>query len=153
MKFALTFVVFLILNFGALCIGTFLMNNGPDSSWYTALKQAPWTPPGWVFGAAWTCVMVFFSVYMTFLYQNLKSQKVYLLYGVQFLLNISWNFIFFNQYQTVLGLLNIVALLGLMLYFLIGFKSQLKNYRFFVLPYIIWLILAGSLNCYIVIFN
>lgn len=153
MRFALTFVIFLILNFGGLGIGTLLMNNGPYSYWYTSLEQAPWTPAGWVFGAAWTCVMIFFSVYMTFLYQNLNTKKVCLLYGIQFLLNISWNYIFFNQHQIGLGLLNIVLLLMLTVYFFVAFKSILKHFRFFILPYCLWLIMATSLNLYIVIYN
>lgn len=52
MKFTGTLILFLVLNFGALGIGTILMDNGPQSLWYTSLNQAPWTPMGWVFGAA-----------------------------------------------------------------------------------------------------
>ncbi|MGC6437780.1 MAG: TspO/MBR family protein [Flavobacteriaceae bacterium] len=153
MRFALTFIVFLILNFSALSIGTLLMNNGPDSEWYTSLQQAPWTPVGWVFGAAWTCVMIFFSVYMTFLYQNLRANKVYILFCSQYILNVLWNFIFFNQKETFWGLIIILILLLLTFYFLIAFKTILKNYRLFVLPYCIWLLMAASLNLYIVIYN
>jgi tryptophan-rich sensory protein len=83
------------------------MNNGATSDWYLNLNKAPWTPAGWVFGAAWTSVMLFFSVYMTFLYQNLKTQKVILLYSVHLLFNISWNFIFMNKHMTILGLIDI----------------------------------------------
>ena len=52
------FLIFLTANFGALGIGTILMNEGPTSNWYTSLNQAPWTPSGWVFGAAWTTIML-----------------------------------------------------------------------------------------------
>ena len=153
MKFASTFIFFLGLNFGALFLGNILMNNGTTSDWYFNLNKAPWTPPGWVFGAAWTSVMLFFSVYMTFLYQNLKTQKVILLYSLHLLLNISWNFIFMNKHMTMLGLLDISLLTILMFYFLIGYNKILNNIRFFVLPYCIWLLIATSLNLYIVIYN
>jgi tryptophan-rich sensory protein len=153
MKFALTFIFFLGLNFGALFLGNFLMNNGATSDWYLNLNKAPWTPAGWVFGAAWTSVMLFFSVYMTFLYQNLKTQKVILLYSVHLLLNISWNFIFMNKHMTILGLIDISLLTILIFYFLIGYNKILNNMRFFVLPYCIWLLIATSLNLYIVIYN
>ena len=53
-------LLFLILNFGGLAIGSWLMNGGPLSEWYTELNQAPWTPPGLIFGIAWTLVMFFF---------------------------------------------------------------------------------------------
>ena len=64
MKFYIRVAIFLIINFGALGIGSILMDNGPQSSWYTNLNQAPWTPPGWVFGFAWTTIMFCFSIYM-----------------------------------------------------------------------------------------
>ena len=153
MKFALTFIFFLGLNFGALFLGNILMNNGATDDWYLNLNKAPWTPAGWVFGAAWTSVMLFFSVYMTFLYQNLKTQKVILLYSVHLLLNISWNFIFMNKHMTILGLIDISLLTILIFYFLIGYNKILNNMRFFVLPYCIWLLIATSLNLYIVIYN
>jgi tryptophan-rich sensory protein len=153
MKFTSTFIFFLGLNFGALFLGNILMNNGATSDWYINLNKAPWTPAGWVFGAAWTSVMLFFSVYMTFLYQNLKIQKVILLYSVHLLLNISWNFIFMNKHMTILGLIDISLLTILIFYFLIAYSKILNNMRFFVLPYCIWLLIATSLNLYIVIYN
>lgn len=153
MKFTSTFIFFLGLNFGALFLGNVLMNNGATSDWYLNLNKAPWTPAGWVFGAAWTSVMLFFSVYMTFLYQNLKIQKVILLYSVHLLLNISWNFIFMNKHMTILGLIDISLLTILIFYFLIAYSKILNNMRFFVLPYCIWLLIATSLNLYIVIYN
>ena len=52
--------LFLLLNFGALAIGSYFMNNGPQSNWYLTLNKAPWTPPGWVFGVAWTTIMICF---------------------------------------------------------------------------------------------
>jgi len=51
-------LLFLIINFGGLALGSYLMNDGPNSTWYNDLNQAPWTPPGWVFGAAWTVIMI-----------------------------------------------------------------------------------------------
>ena len=146
-------IIFLLINFGGLYLGSLFTNSGVSSEWYANLNKAPWTPAGWVFGAAWTSVMLFFSVYMTFLYQNLKTQKVILLYSVHLLLNISWNFIFMNKHMTILGLIDISLLTILVFYFLIGYNKILNNMRFFVLPYCIWLLIATSLNLYIVIYN
>ena len=35
--------------------------TGPGS-WYAGLDLAPWTPPGWLFGAAWTLLYVLMAV-------------------------------------------------------------------------------------------
>ena len=153
MKFYKRLLLFIVINFSALAIGTWLMNDGPRTAWYINLNQAPWSPPGWVFGVAWSSIMLLFSVYMAFLLQVYTSKKVMLLFSTQFVLNVFWNYLFFNQHIIFLGLLNIIFLTVLMFYFLVTFKRTLKNKSFYVLPYCLWLVLATSLNLYIALFN
>ncbi|MDC1259260.1 tryptophan-rich sensory protein [Flavobacteriaceae bacterium] len=153
MKFYKRLLLFIVINFSALAIGTWLMNDGPRTAWYINLNQAPWSPPGWVFGVAWSSIMLLFSVYMAFLLQVYTSKKVMLLFSTQFVLNVFWNYLFFNQHLIFLGLLNIIFLTVLMFYFLVTFKRTLKNKSFYVLPYCLWLVLATSLNLYIALFN
>ena len=153
MKFHKRLLLFIVINFSALAIGTWLMNDGPRTAWYINLNKAPWSPPGWVFGVAWSSIMLLFSVYMAFLLQVYTSKKVMLLFSTQFVLNVFWNYLFFNQHLIFLGLLNIIFLTVLMFYFLVTFKRTLKNKSFYVLPYCLWLVLATSLNLYIALFN
>ena len=153
MKFYKGLLLFILINFSSLAIGTWLMNDGPRTEWYINLNQAPWSPPGWVFGVAWSSIMILFSVYMTFLIQVNRSKKVLLLFSAQFVLNIIWNYLFFNQHLIIISLLNILILTFLMFYFLEAHKYQLKNKRFFVLPYCTWLVVASSLNFYIALYN
>jgi tryptophan-rich sensory protein len=63
---AIRLVIFLFLNFGALAIGVTLMGDGASSDWYLQLNKAPWTPPGWSFGVAWTVIMIGFAIYMSY---------------------------------------------------------------------------------------
>ncbi len=149
------FLIFLIANFGALGIGTILMNEGPTSNWYTSLNQAPWTPVGWVFGAAWTTIMLLFSVYMTKLALLFKEKKTFLiqLFLLQWLLNVSWNFVFFNQHLITIGLIVILCLWLLIGYFTFNYIKQLKWATLLIAPYLIWLTIASSLNAYIVLYN
>ena len=153
MNFYKGLVLFIVINFSALAIGTWLMNDGPQSEWYITLNQAPWSPPGWVFGVAWSSIMLLFSVYMSYLVQINSSKKIIVLFSIQFVLNVFWNYLFFNQHLIALGLLNLVFLTLLMFYFFVTFKQTLKNKSVFVLPYCLWLVLATSLNLYIAIFN
>ncbi len=153
MKKLVLFLIFLLINFGALGIGILLMQNGPTSAWYMDLNKAPWTPPSWVFGAAWSTIMVCFSVYMTFLYDTLKSNKIVLLFAIQFLLNVSWNYLFFNQHLITLGLINLILLTLLVAYFLVAFYHVMKLKSLFIMPYFIWLCIATSLNLYILLYN
>lgn len=153
MKKTIIFFIFLIINFGALGIGSLLMNNGPMTEWYINLNKAPWTPPGWVFGLAWTTIMICFSFYMLFLYTEYNSTKVKILFLLQVILNISWNYLFFNQHLISIALVSISLLTILTFYFLISYKKKLALKSVFILPYFIWLCIATSLNAYILIYN
>ena len=153
MKLFIYIVVFLIINFGALAIGSWLMNDGPQTAWYQNLNQAPWTPPGWVFGFAWTTIMVCFSIYMANLYNLLPSGKLIALFTIQFGLNVIWNYLFFNQHLIAFGLICIVLLTTVVAIFLFNYYKELKTITLLILPYFIWLCIATSLNAYILFNN
>jgi tryptophan-rich sensory protein len=149
MNKSLTFFLFLLLNFGALALGSFFMGSNPaENEWYLQLNKAPWTPPGWVFGAAWTTIMLLFTIYLTNQEKEKISNKRFIvLFTLQFLTNVLWNPIFFHYHWTFLGMILIFLLfisLVLMLYY---FKSSVWK-SLFLLPYLVWLTIAFSLNVY-----
>jgi len=147
-------LLFLILNFAALAIGGLFTGAGVSSSWYNEMNQAPWTPPGWVFGFAWTFIMVCFAFYMSFLIAPKANKKnIVLLFSLQWILNVAWNPIFFYYHQVLLGLISITALTALVAYFFFKFKSQLKFKSLLISPYLLWLLIATSLNAYIFLNN
>jgi benzodiazapine receptor len=146
-------ILFLILNFGGLAIGSWLMNNGPLTDWYTNLNKAPWTPPGIVFGIAWTLIMICFSIYLGKLFLDTNSKKMKIIFLIQFILNVSWNFIFFNQHLVLVGLLTITFLTSLLFIYFFKFSEKVGNYKYLLLPYMIWLCIATSLNLYILVHN
>ena len=153
--------LFVLINFGALTIGSWLMNEGASSFWYKNLNRALWEPPGWVFGVAWTTVMLCFSIYLAFIIKGLEisfsifnyKTDLFKLYLFHLLLNISWNYLFFNKHLIELALIDIIILTILMFYFLFKYFSVLKFKSILILPYCTWLIIASSLNFYIAIYN
>lgn len=146
-------ILFLVINFGGLAIGSWLMDNGPMSDWYVDLNQAPWTPPGWVFGVAWTTIMICFSIYLGKIFiQNYTTKKLFI-FIIQFILNVSWNFIFFNQHLITLALITIVLLTSLLFIYFFKLSNKVGNYKYLLLPYTIWLCIATSLNLYVLIHN
>lgn len=146
-------LLFLIVNFAALGIGGLLQAEGPMGTWYQELNKAPWTPPGWVFGAAWTSIMVCFSFFMAALSTHETSKKLIALFSIQFFLNIIWNAIFFKHHMIGLSLVSIIALTILIAYFLFAYTKQLKAFALLVLPYFIWLCIATTLNAYALMYN
>ncbi|MBE7648272.1 TspO/MBR family protein [Tenacibaculum finnmarkense] len=149
------FLIFLVVNFLALAIGVVLMEDGPKTDWYLSLNKAPWTPAGWVFGAAWSTIMLLFAFYMTKLSFKFPflDKKLTILFSVQWILNVGWNYFFFNQHLTVIGLVIITLLWLLIGYFTFKNLRELKGITLFILPYLIWMTIATSLNAYIVFYN
>ncbi|WP_445747880.1 TspO/MBR family protein [Polaribacter sp.] len=148
------FFIFLAINFGGLAFGSWLMNNGPTSDWYINLNKAPWTPPGWVFGAAWTTIMICFSIYLTKLFTSEKDMKrITIAFLIQFILNVSWNFLFFNLHLVFMALIGITLLTALIFYFYFNLSKNAKKHKFLLLPYMIWLCIATSLNLYVLVYN
>jgi len=147
-------IIFLLINFGALAVGGLFTGKGVTSSWYLDLTKAPWTPPGWVFGFAWTMIMICFSVYLTYLWPVAKNKNILIfLFILQWLLNVSWNPTFFYFQNVTTGLILIAGLTVLIGFFLFIYWSELKFKSILILPYLIWLIIATSLNGYILLKN
>jgi translocator protein len=149
-------LLFLVLNFGALAIGGLLMGGETQGAWYASLNKAPWTPPGWVFGAAWFSIMIMFSFYAWNISSALNSTSKTIFFSVfalQWVLNVIWNPLFFKWHLTTFSLVVIIALTLVVGWFLIkGFQSKIIN-GIFVLPYFLWLCIATSLNWYVVVKN
>ena len=138
-------IIFLVINFGALAIGSWLMGSGPSADWYQNLNKAPWTPPGWGFGFAWTTIMICFSIYMGILYKNFGSKLIIILFLIQFVLNTIWNYIFFNLKLPGIALIIIAGLTGTITIFLLEFIRNMKWKSLLICPYFIWLCIATSL--------
>ena len=154
MKMSVNILILLLLNFGTLAIGGLFTGDGVASDWYSELDKAPWTPPGWVFGAAWTTIMICFTFYMGILLRRAKTkQKVRSLYILQLVLNITWNPIFFYYQFPSIALVVIITLTLLIFYFLLNYRKTLGWYSILIVPYVVWLCIATSLNLYILMSN
>jgi len=143
----------LILNFSALAIGSIFTESGVSSDWYQNLSKAPWTPPGWVFGAAWSTIMFFFAIYMAYLINLKPKKRIIIIYSIQWILNIAWNPIFFYLHEILIGLICISFLTVLITVLLFKYWKEQKTKTLLLVPYAIWLIIATSLNAYVFLYN
>lgn len=148
------FFTFFIINFGALAIGGLFTGPGVASDWFNSLHQAPWNPPGWVFGIAWTIIMICFTFYMTTLFSSvINRSKLLLLFGIQWLLNVGWSIAFFHFQAPIIALMIISALTINLISLLLFYTNHSRLSFFFLLPYLVWIIIATSLNFYIALNN
>lgn len=98
--------------------------------------------------------MICYGFYMGILLStNTKKTTIIILYVLQLLLNISWNPVFFKFHYVILGLIVISILTLTVIFKLFFFFKAIRLKSFLILPYIIWLVIATSLNGYILIYN
>lgn len=146
----LRITLFLIINFAALGVGSLFTKTGVSSEWYANLNKAPWTPAGWIFGTAWTFIMIFFAIYMSELWNKVNNRVLLIiLFAVQWILNVAWNPIFFHLHLTGWGLIDISLLTIVVGIFTFSYWQDTRWFTLLVMPYFIWLIIATSLNGYV----
>lgn len=98
--------------------------------------------------------MLCFSFYMAYAWQHVEAQRLLLvLFAVQWILNVAWNPVFFRFQMVTPGLMVIVALTILVGTMLFLFKGELGWKSLLILPYLLWLLVATSLNGYILVNN
>jgi len=126
------------------------------NKWYKKLKTAPWNPPNYIFGIVWPILylLMFISFMIVFLDKKCYPYCYTLtIFIIQLIINLSWTTIFFTYRQIKLALLVLLLIFGLALYATILFYKINKIAGILLIPYLLWLCVAISLNSYIVIYN
>lgn len=145
---------FIMLNFGALGIGGSFTADGVASDWYQNLSKAPWTPPGWFFGAAWTFLMMCYSIYLAFAHEQFQNKRLFWgVYLLQWVLNVAWNPLFFKYHCIVLALMDLLGLTAVVYFSLVRFIPLRSWKAWLLLPYALWVLIATSLNAYVFLNN
>jgi tryptophan-rich sensory protein len=125
--------------------------------WYRALEKPAWQPPDWAFGPVWTTIYALCVVAATLAWRRAPdaAARRHLLaaFGVNFVLNIGWSFVFFTLQRpdwAVVGVgllwLSIAALI-----FLVWPWSRVAS--LLLTPYLAWVGFAAFLNLTIVQLN
>jgi len=153
MAFPVRLFWFLFLNFLVLALGS--MNTGEvlrPGGWYAQLNRAPWEPPGWVFGFAWTSIMICFSVFLALLFAERKPYNHAFFYAC-LMLNGLWSPVFFQLHEPFSALLLLLALDILISVKFIREVAAKRTRSLLLLPYFVWLLVALSLNIWVVAMN
>lgn len=126
------------------------------STWYPTLIKPSWTPPDWVFGPVWFCLYMMIAVSGWLIYRSEYSDKRFvalILYGIQLALNFIWSFLFFSLRSPALGLIDIVLLCLLIILTIIKAWPVNSLGSLLLIPYLIWVLYATSLNAGIWLLN
>lgn len=136
------FILFLFACAAAAATGSMF----PPGQWYRDLAKPSWTPPNWLFPVAWT------TLYLASAY---AATRVAMLDGnahgmgfwaLQIALNTLWTPVFFGLERIRAGMVVLcflwIAVVGTMVsFFMLDTIAGLL-----MVPYVIWVTVAGALN-------
>lgn len=135
--------------------GSFLIQclvTSPNSDWYKNLTKPSWTPPGWAFPVVWTILYVLMGVASWLVWKEGgfdKRWRPLALYILQLVLNFLWTPLFFGFRKIGLAFIEIIILWVAILATAIAFWPVSKLASLLLVPYLVWVFIATSLNGFI----
>jgi tryptophan-rich sensory protein len=125
--------------------------------WYDGLAKAPWNPPSWLFGPAWTVLYVLMAVAAWLVAREGVDEHAVrvalVLYGVQLALNLAWSLVFFGLRRPGFALVVIVALLVAIAATAVAFHAVSPAAAWLLAPYLAWVAFAATLNGWVALAN
>ena len=153
MKKYIPFIIIFLINCLGLYLGGLATNPGVKSDWYqNQIIQAPWTPPGFVFGIVWSTIAITWSVLGSWIWKN--KRHLFDIYMGGWMLNLVWNPLFFTFHATLTSGI-VILLLSISIFYILEQLRRSGNLKVSLWGYIyfFWLMIASSLNWFIVLMN
>ena len=125
----------------------------PPGEWYKALAKPAWTPPNWLFPVAWTAIYLMLAVAAARVAGLPGAGYALALWALQIALNTLWTPVFFGLHRKKAGLIIIAGLWVAALATMIAMFRLDVIAGLLLLPYLVWLSYAATLNAYIVRHN
>ena len=129
-------------------------------NWYSQLIKPTWAPPGWLFGPVWTVLYAIIAVtYGTVFYKAFTgkiSWMVALPFGLNLVFNLAFTPIQFGLQNNLLAALDIVLVLGTLIWALVAVWQAAPDLRWVVyanIPYLLWGMFATALQLSITYLN
>jgi len=126
-------------------------------TWYAVLRKPWFTPPNWLFGPIWLTLYFLMGISLYLVFENKKNKAkekpALWAFGIQLFLNVLWSVLFFGMHYLLYGFIEIVLLWISIAVTIILFFKVSKVAAYLLLPYILWVTIAASLNYYVFILN
>ncbi|MBD8877282.1 TspO/MBR family protein [Roseibium polysiphoniae] len=146
--FGLAVFLFAVVG-GGLLIGA---TNLPGE-WYLALEKPAFTPPGWVFGPAWTTLYLLIAIAGWRTWSRTGHSAVFSLWVLQMGLNFVWSPIVFTAHGLGAGLAVILVMLVTILAFIRMSWGPDRLAALCFVPYALWVAFASYLNAGLFLLN
>lgn len=141
-----TFAPFLALVFAASVTGAVFR----PGVWYERLDKPSWTPPDWLFPAAWFVLYGLMAYGAWRVWSHEGTGLALGIWGLQLVLNAGWSVILFGLRSPLLALFEVSALWLAIAATVTAFARVDVVAGGVLIPYLVWVSFAAALNLAIV---
>src|SRR3989339_146891 len=124
------------------------MNN--SYNWYSTLIKPSWSPPGWIFGPVWTFLYLLIAISFGKVFLMGWKKEISFIVVLPFILNLIFNFSFtyfqFGLKNNLLAAIDILLVLGTLIWLLIAIYPHMKWVAYMNIPYLLWVSFATVLQ-------
>lgn len=154
MRRFLPILLFVLLSFFVGYVSMLLQQDALQD-WYPSLIKSPLTPPGIVFSIVWGVLYLLMGISAGIVWnmRTVYSWVLAVLFFVQLTLNLLWSLCFFYLQSPLLGFVVLVVFFMVLAVYVAGCYKQNRMSALLNIPYLLWLLFAGYLNFYIVLYN
>jgi tryptophan-rich sensory protein len=118
--------------------------------WYQLLIKPAFNPPNWLFGPVWTILFFLIGIAAYFVWnegwENRNVKIALSVYGIQLVLNVLWDYLFFGLQNPFIGFVGIIALWIVIVINILVFFRVSRKAAYLLIPYILWVSFAALLN-------
>lgn len=126
-------------------------------SWYQELIKPEWAPPAWLFGPVWTVLYILIAISFGYVFWMYYKKQINFKILAPFLLNLVFNFAFtpiqFGLQNNILAAIDILLVLGTLIWFMVAIYPKAKWVSFINIPYLCWVSFATVLQFTITFLN
>jgi len=138
----------LMATFSAAAVGG-LLSGGGVRDWYPSLAKPSWTPPGWLFGPVWSVLyfMMGVAAWRVWRRDGIREARLSLgVFALQLVFHAAWSGLFFGLREPAFAFVEIVVLWLLIAATTMLFSARDRVATVLMVPYLVWVSFAASLN-------
>jgi tryptophan-rich sensory protein len=126
-------------------------------NWYSTLIKPTWAPPAFLFGPVWSVLYLLIAISFGFVFYKVWQGELPKIVLLPFVLNLIFNFAFtplqFGIQNNLLASLDILAVLGTLVWAILSIKTYIPWVAFINIPYLLWVSFATCLQLTITYLN